>query len=145
AGALLLRGTLGQDSATRQDWDPDRRSAERREPAHESGGDIRSLTTEIGRAIDEEAYEMMLDRRADGARDVYSRRLYTTRGQETFDKIQRKYKLDADFHAAADRYVDDFERRLEAAPRDSNAARRALSTDTGKIFVVLAHASGRTR
>jgi hypothetical protein len=145
AGELLLRGSLGGEAATRQDWDPDRREVARREPVSTRASDIGSLTAEIARAIDEDAYEDMLDRRADGLRDVFSRNLYTSRGQATFDKIQRKYKLDADFHAAVDRYLDDFERRLGNASRDSNTVRRALAADTGRIYVVLAHASGRSR
>jgi hypothetical protein len=48
----------------------------------------------------------MLDRRTHGETDVFSRRLYTLKGQQTFDDIQRKYKLDADFHAAVNRYTE---------------------------------------
>ncbi len=78
-------------------------------------------------------------------RDVFSRRLYTLKGQQTFDDLQRKYKLDPDFHAAVNRYADDFERRLANASHDEVATRRAFLSDAGKVYVMLAHAAGRLR
>ena len=106
---------------------------------------LKQISGDIARAIDVDTLSEMLDRRAQGETDVFSRRLYTLKGQQTFDELQRKFKLDADFHAAVNRYVDDFERRLAAASRDENATRRAFLSDAGKVYVMLAHASGRLR
>jgi hypothetical protein len=155
-GEVLLRGTLDQDGASRRgSWDPDRRPVAREEtPAkpREQGVIPRPVTEmlkqisgEIARAIDIDTLSEMLDRRAHGETDVFSRRLYTLKGQQTFDELQRKFKLDADFHAAVNRYVDDFERRLAAGSRDENATRRAFLSDAGKVYVMLAHAAGRLR
>ena len=51
-----------------------------------------------------------------------------------------------DFKDAVDRYVADFERLLDEITRngeDRNAGNEYLVTDTGKIYTMLAHASGR--
>ncbi|MGE0282295.1 MAG: kinesin, partial [Rhizobiaceae bacterium] len=155
-GEVLLRGTLDQDGASRRgNWDPDRRPVAREEapakPREQSAIPrpvtemLKQISGDIARAIDVDTLSEMLDRRTNGETDVFSRRLYTLKGQQTFDDLQRKFKLDADFHAAVNRYVDDFERRLSSASRDENATRRAFLSDAGKVYVMLAHAAGRLR
>ena len=157
-GDVLLRGSLDQDGALGRGWDPDRRPVEREEPvmarapAREAppasrpvADMLKSISGDIARAIDLDTLSEMLDRRQHGERDVFSRRLYTLKGQQTFDDIQRKYKLDPEFHAAVNRYAEDFERRLATASRDDAATRRAFLSDAGKVYLMLAHAAGRLR
>ncbi len=154
-GELLLRGSLDVDGASKPEgWDPDRSAAEReeatartqRETASRPISDmLKSISGDIARALDVETLSEMLERRLGGEEDVFSRRLYTLKGQKTFDDIQRKYKLDPEFHAAVDRYADDFERRLNAVSRDDAATRRAFMSDAGKVYTMLAHAAGRLK
>ncbi|MBL8584124.1 MAG: hypothetical protein JNL61_18095, partial [Rhizobiaceae bacterium] len=98
------------------------------------------------RAIDHEAAIELWDRYRRGERDVFTRRLYTLAGQQTFDDIRRKYREDGEFRAAVDRYCDDFEKLLKDIARndrDHSVARGYLTSDTGKVYTMLAHAAGR--
>ncbi|WP_367714603.1 hypothetical protein AB2N04_11340 [Nitratireductor sp. GISD-1A_MAKvit] len=79
---------------------------------------------------------------------MFTRRLYTLKGQQTFDEIQRKYRSDPEFHAAVDLYCRDFEKLLRdvsRSDRDDMMTQTYLSSDTGKVYTMLAHASGRLR
>ena len=81
-----------------------------------------------------------------GERGVFTRRLYTLRGQRTFDEIAQKYRSDREFRDTVDRYVDDFEQLIESVSRndrDNMLTQTYLTSDTGKVYLMLAHASGR--
>jgi hypothetical protein len=86
------------------------------------------------------------DRYRRGERNVFTRRLYTLKGQQTFDEIRRKYQADSDFRGAVDRYCDDFEKLLNdvgRGDRDNIMTETYLTSDTGKVYTMLAHAAGR--
>ncbi|MFJ5369578.1 hypothetical protein ACIPIA_10165, partial [Bosea sp. CER48] len=105
-----------------------------------------SLSVDIARMIDHDAAVELWDRYKRGERNVFTRRLYTLQGQQTFDDIRRKYRRDPEFKETVDRYIDEFERLLgEAAKddRDSMVAKTYLTSETGKVYTMLAHASGR--
>jgi hypothetical protein len=105
-----------------------------------------SLSVDIARMIDHDAAVELWDRYKRGERTVFTRRLYTLQGQQTFDEIRRKYRRDAEFKETVDRYIDEFERLLaEAAKddRDSMVAKTYLTSETGKVYTMLSHASGR--
>jgi hypothetical protein len=74
------------------------------------------------------------------------RSLYTPQGQQTFDEIRRKYRGDRDFRQTVDRYISEFERLLdELSPGDPDhtLSRGYLTSETGKVYTMLAHAAGR--
>ncbi|TKB63233.1 MAG: hypothetical protein E5W81_20285, partial [Mesorhizobium sp.] len=107
---------------------------------------LNSLSVDIARAIDHDASIELWNRYRRGERDVFTRRLYTLKGQQTFDEIRRKYQSEAEFRAAVDRYCDDFEKLLKDVSRndrDNIMAQTYLTSDTGKVYTMLAHASGR--
>ncbi|TIN32035.1 MAG: hypothetical protein E5Y32_34125, partial [Mesorhizobium sp.] len=107
---------------------------------------LNSLSVDIARAIDHDASIELWNRYRSGERDVFTRRLYTLKGQQTFDEIRRKYQMEAEFRAAVDRYCDDFEKLLKDVSRndrDNMMAQTYLTSDTGKVYTMLAHASGR--
>ncbi len=109
---------------------------------------LNSLSVDIARAIDHEASIELWNRYRRGERDVFTRRLYTLKGQQTFDEIRRKYQADGEFRAAVDRYCEDFEKLLKDVSRndaDNVMTQTYLSSDTGKVYTMLAHASGRLR
>ena len=109
---------------------------------------LNSLSVDIARAIDHEASIELWDRYRRGERDVFTRRLYTLKGQQTFDDIRRKYQSDGEFRAAVDRYCEDFERLLKDVARndrDNVMTQTYLTSDTGKVYTMLAHAAGRLR
>src|SRR5690606_11246636 len=109
---------------------------------------LSSLSQEITRSIDHEAAAELWERYRRGERNVFTRRLYTLKGQQTFDSIQQKYRLDASFRAAVDQFCRDFERLLAGAAgddRDNSISQTYLASETGKVYTMLAHASGRLR
>jgi hypothetical protein len=96
--------------------------------------------------IDHEAAADLWDRYNRGERNVFSRKLYTTQGQKAFEEIRRKYRSDRDFMRTVDRYIGEFERLLEEVSRDDRGqavARTYLTSETGKVYTMLAHAAGR--
>ena len=75
-----------------------------------------------------------------------SRRLYTDAGQQAFDEIRRRYRSDPQFRETVNRYVQEFERLLAKVgqnDRDGSQWRAYLLSNTGKVYTILAHASGR--
>ncbi|MFA6265636.1 MAG: hypothetical protein WC670_07985, partial [Pseudolabrys sp.] len=105
-----------------------------------------SLSVDIARMIDHEAAADLWDRYKRGERNVFTRRLYTLQGQQAFDEIRRKYRSDREFKQTVDRYIGEFERLLEEVSRDDRGqvvARTYLTSETGKVYTMLAHAAGR--
>jgi ElaB/YqjD/DUF883 family membrane-anchored ribosome-binding protein len=107
---------------------------------------LNSLSVDIARAIDHDASVDLWRRYQRGERDVFTRRLYTLKGQQTFDDIKRKYDREAEFRTAVDRYIADFEKLLAdvaRTDRDRTVTQSYLTSDTGKVYTMLAHAAGR--
>jgi hypothetical protein len=105
-----------------------------------------SISVDIARMIDHEAAVELWDRYRRGESNVFTRRLYTLQGQQTFDEISRKYRRDGEFRQTVDRYVEEFERLLSEVSRDdrdSMLTKTYLTSETGKVYTMLAHASGR--
>src|SRR5438876_8969740 len=124
-----------------------------REPAPEpSRGErhtiesLDSLAVDIARMIDHDAAAELWDRYKRGERNVFTRKLYTMQGQRAFDEIRRKYRGDREFMQTVDRYIGEFERLLDEVSRDDRGqvvARTYLTSETGKVYTMLAHAAGR--
>jgi len=109
---------------------------------------LNSLSVDIAKAIDHEASIELWNRYRQGERDVFTRRLYTLKGQQTFDEIRLKYQSDGEFRGAVDHYCEDFEKLLKdvaRGDRDNIMTQTYLTSDTGKVYTMLAHASGRLR
>jgi uncharacterized protein YukE len=105
-----------------------------------------SLSVDIARMIDHDAAVELWDRHQRGERNVFTRRLYTSQGQKTFDEIRRRYRKSTDFRDTVNRYIDEFERLLEQVSRDDRGqvlSKTYLTSDTGKVYTLLAHAAGR--
>ena len=105
-----------------------------------------SLSVDIARMIDHEAASELWERYKRGERNVFTKRLYTMQGQKTFDEIRKRYRNDREFKQTVDRYVTEFERLLDEVSRgdrNSLVARTYLTSETGKVYTMLAHASGR--
>jgi hypothetical protein len=96
--------------------------------------------------IDHDAAAELWDRYKRGERNVFTRRLYTLQGQKTFDEIRKRYRADREFKGTVDRYIAEFERLLDEVaqdPRGESVSRSYLTSDTGKVYTMLAHAAGR--
>ncbi|MDB5571633.1 MAG: hypothetical protein JWN93_2816, partial [Hyphomicrobiales bacterium] len=107
---------------------------------------LAAITRDIPRMIDHDAAVSLWDRYYRGDQNVFSRRIYTPQGQQTFDELRRRYRGDAAFRDAVDRYAEDFERLLQDVGRDDRdgaMVRQYLTSDTGKVYTMLAHAGER--
>jgi hypothetical protein len=105
-----------------------------------------ALSVDIARMIDHDAAAELWDRYNRGERNVFTRRLYTLQGQKTFDEIRKKYRTDREFKQTVDRYIAEFERLLDDVSNDDRGqvvARTYLTSETGKVYTMLAHAAGR--
>ena len=63
-----------------------------------------------------------------------------------FDDIRRRYRNEPPFRDSVNRYVKEFERllaKIGQSDRDGAQSRLAMLSDSGKVYVLLAHASGR--
>jgi len=105
-----------------------------------------SLSVDIARMIDHDAAAELWERYNRGERNVFTKRLYTMQGQKAFDEVRRRYKSDREFRQTVDRYIGEFERLLSEVSRDDRGqmvARTYLTSETGKVYTMLAHAAGR--
>jgi predicted DNA-binding protein len=103
---------------------------------------------ELARAIDQRTAADVWYRFRSGDRGALGRHIYSLDGQNTFDEVARRYDRDADFRMTVDRYIADFERLLgeaEASDPDGRMLQNYLVSETGRVYLLLAHASGRLR
>jgi hypothetical protein len=124
---------------------PQPRASEERNPRHTIES-LDALSVDIARMIDHEAATELWDRYNRGERNVFTRRLYTMQGQKAFEEVRRRYKADREFRQTVDRYIGEFERLLNEVARDDRGqvvARTYLTSETGKVYTMLAHAAGR--
>jgi hypothetical protein len=112
----------------------------------QAGGGLR--LEEIARAIDYRAAADFWQRFRTGERGVLGRHIYSLEGQATFDEVVRRYERESDFRMTVDRYIADFERMLgeaEASDPEGRMLHNYLTSESGRVYLLLAHASGRLR
>jgi hypothetical protein len=118
-----------------------------RPPQQATGGNpLDSLTLDIGRLMDRNLAAEMWDRYQRGESKAFTKRLYTPAGQKAFDEVARKYRADRNFKQTVDRYITEFERLLDEVARDERGPavlRSHLTSETGMVYTLLAHAAGR--
>jgi hypothetical protein len=105
-----------------------------------------SLSVDIARMIEHDAAVEFWDRYRRVERNVLSRRLYSKHGQQAFEEIRNRYRRSSDFRETVDRYIGEFERLLEQVSRDDRGqvlSKTYLTSDTGKVYTLLAHAAGK--
>ncbi|WP_375642974.1 MULTISPECIES: hypothetical protein [unclassified Bartonella] len=107
---------------------------------------LNSLASGIVQAINHNAIVELWDHYQRGQKNIVTERLYTLNGQKIFEMIKKKYMSDFGFKRSVNQYVTDFEKLLRDISRSSgssNSVRKYLISDTGKVYTMLAHASGR--
>jgi len=65
-----------------------------------------------------------------------------------FDEISARYRTDMDFRRVVDRFLVDFEwlvRDIESKDASGRSVQNHLISDSGRVYLFLAHASGRLR
>ena len=125
---------------------PAGREAPRGRPQQPAGNPLESLSLDIARLMDRNLAGEMWDRYQRGENKAFSKRLYTPAGQKAFDEVARKYRSDRGFKQTVDRYIAEFERLLDEVAREDSgpqALRSHLTSETGLVYTLLAHAAGR--
>jgi hypothetical protein len=115
-------------------------------PQPTAANPLESLSLDIGRLMDRNLAAEMWDRYQRGESKAFTKRLYTPAGQKAFDEVSRKYRADRTFKQTVDRYIAEFERLLDEVAREDRgpqALRGHLTSETGMVYTLLAHAAGR--
>lgn len=137
---------LLQRTSQRADAPEDPRPAQDGRSVAHSIDSLDALSADISRMVDHEAVAELWDRYNRGERNVFSRRLYTPHGLAAFDEIRKRYRVEGAFRQTIDHYIAEFERLLNEVSRGDRGqivVRTYLTSETGKVYTLLAHAAGR--
>jgi ABC-type transporter Mla subunit MlaD len=102
----------------------------------------------IARALDPTTASAIWSRFRAGQRGIMVRSIYTNDGRTLFDEISARYRTDTDFRRVVDRFLVDFEwlmRDMEQKDPAGRSVHNHLISDSGRVYLFLAHASGRLR
>ncbi|HEX2843033.1 hypothetical protein [Hyphomicrobium sp.] len=100
----------------------------------------------IARALDPATTAALWQRIGAGQRGVMVRSIYTPEGRAIFDDLSLRYRTDPDLQRTVNHYLVDFENiRRDAEQRDPSgrAVSGHLLSDMGRVYLFLAHVSGR--
>jgi ABC-type transporter Mla subunit MlaD len=100
----------------------------------------------IARALDPATAAAIWQRLRSGQRGVMVRSIYGNEGRAMFDDISHRCRNDGELSRTVGRYLADFERIVsESDARDPSGrlSHGQLVSDTGRVYLFLAHASGR--
>ena len=116
-------------------------------PRQRAGGDsLGSLSSDIANSLEHNIAVSLWERYQNGEQNLFTRNIYTPQGRQTFDEISGKYQSDDKFRASVNRYIEDFEKLIaDVSKNDSGNVmiQTYLTSDTGKVYTMLAHAAGR--
>lgn len=107
---------------------------------------LQALAIDLDRALEQSPPPELWQRYQAGERNVFTRRLYNLAGRELYDRIAQKYRKDGEFRAHVDRFLGSFEELLGAATardRDNILVDTYLTSDTGKVYLMLGQATGK--
>lgn len=107
-----------------------------------AGLDINALS----RALDPTTAANIWSRFQGGQRGFMVRSIYAPESRNLFDGIARRYRTDESFRHLIDRFLNEYQGELsEADHRDpsGNSSQQLIKSDTGRVYLVLSHASGR--
>ena len=116
------------------------------EPPMRAIESLDALSNDIARLVDHDAAIELWDRFKRGEKNAFTRRLYSAQGQKTFEDIRRKYRRSTEFRETVDHYIEEFERLLDQVSRDDRGqvlTKTYLTSDTGKVYTLLAHAAAK--
>jgi hypothetical protein len=102
----------------------------------------------IARALDPTTAAAIWSRFRSGQRGIMVRSIYTNEGRPLFDETSSRYRTDMDFRRVVDRFLVDFEwlvRDIEQKDTSGRSVQNHLISESGRVYLFLAHASGRLR
>ncbi|MGF1649294.1 MAG: hypothetical protein ACFCUN_02460 [Hyphomicrobiaceae bacterium] len=114
-------------------------------PASRAGGAMLDVAA-ISKAMEPNLASAIWARFRSGQRGFMVRSIYTSTARDLFDSTKARYERDPQFRAAADNFMAEFEETLaELDRRDEKRqlSAREVTTEAGRVYLFLAHASGR--
>lgn len=117
--------------------------------SHDEDGTPRSAPINldgIARALDQAAAASIWARYRAGQRGIMVRSIYSNDGRVMFDEVTQRYQQEQEFRRTVDRFLADFEaivRDMEQKDPSGRAVQTHLVSDSGRVYLFLAHASGR--
>lgn len=106
---------------------------------------LQSLAVDLDRALEQSPPAELWQRYQQGERNVFARRLYNLQGRELYDTIAERFSREPEFRDDVQRFIRLFEKlMLHASERDRDniLVETYLTSDTGKVYLMLAQASG---
>jgi predicted pyridoxine 5'-phosphate oxidase superfamily flavin-nucleotide-binding protein/predicted NBD/HSP70 family sugar kinase len=100
----------------------------------------------IARALDPATAAAIWQRLRSGQRGVMVRSIYGNEGRAVFDDISHRCRNDGELSRTVSRYLADFERIISESDQRDPTGRLShgqLVSDTGRVYLFLAHAAGR--
>ncbi|HRK19271.1 MAG TPA: hypothetical protein PK970_09970, partial [Hyphomicrobiaceae bacterium] len=100
----------------------------------------------IAGALDPDTTAAIWSRFRAGQRGIMVRSIYSNDGRRMFDEVVRRYATEPGFRATVDRFLADFERVLRDSEHRDPTGRTVdthLTSASGRVYLFLAHASGR--
>ena len=107
---------------------------------------LNAASVDIARLLAVEGGDPAWDRYRKGDRGVFARHTAKLADRGINEKIARHFAHDPAFTDEASHYLDTFEklsRRLESDPEGDNLLSTIVTSDLGKLYVVIARATGR--
>ncbi|MET0431686.1 MAG: hypothetical protein ABWZ86_04355 [Hyphomicrobium sp.] len=117
-------------------------------PPRPAAAPVRLDVGVISRALDPQTAGAIWNRIRAGQRNVLVRSIYAPDARALFDEISGRAQTDTDLSQSIFRYLTDFERIIKEADNRDPSGRTAhghLTSDTGRVYLFLAHAVGRIR
>ncbi|HJZ42313.1 MAG TPA: hypothetical protein VJ233_01210 [Hyphomicrobiaceae bacterium] len=102
----------------------------------------------MARGLDPTTAAAIWSRFRAGQRGIMVRSIYTAEGRAAFDDVTERYKTNMDVRRTVDRFLANFEgmiRDLEQKYPSGRTVHDHLISDAGRVYLLLAHASGRLR
>jgi hypothetical protein len=102
----------------------------------------------MARGLDPNTAAAIWSRFRAGQRGIMVRSIYSVDGRAAFDDVSERYKTNMDVRRTVDRFLANFEsmiRDLEQKFPSGRTVHEHLISDAGRVYLLLAHASGRLR
>ncbi|MGI9403080.1 MAG: hypothetical protein ACR2OF_01040, partial [Hyphomicrobium sp.] len=100
----------------------------------------------MARVLDAATAAAIWSRLRSGHRGVMARSIYGSEGRALFDEVSQRCQTDANLAQTISRYLADFERTISEADLSDASGRLTQShliSDTGRVYLFIAHACGR--
>lgn len=104
--------------------------------------DIHSMAEAMSQATATEIWQRLRN----GQDGVMQRSTYSPEGRATYDETVARYRNNRSVRATIDRYLSDFEEAMqgaEQAQQDQATIQHTLTSEAGRVYLFLAHVSGR--